>query len=132
MTADKEVSVDSPREILRIVLDKRGTECHDKMMERLKAANVFVKVHPSELVSFLVADYFETYFERDLDVLVAEFFDSRSYLTSEIQKEENLDDPAGAMKRATDFVEQIRSKRRGQPVRRGRRKSIATTANETV
>lgn len=79
-----------------------------------------------------MADYFETYFERDLDVLVAEFFDSRAYLTGEIQKDENLADPAGAMKRATDFVEQIRSKRRGQPVRRGRRKSIATNSNETV
>lgn len=132
MTAEKELSTEAPREILRIVLDKRGTECHDKMMERLKAANEFVKVHPSELVSFLVADYFETYFERDVEVLVAEFFDSRSYLTGEIQKDENLTDPAEAMKRATTFVEQIRSKRRGQAVRRGRRKSIATNTNETV
>ncbi len=102
------------------------------MIERLKAANEFVKVHPSELVSFLVADYFETYFERDMEVLVAEFFDSRSYLTGEIQKDENLADPTEAMKRATAFVEQVRSKRRGQSVRRGRRKSIVTNTNETV
>jgi hypothetical protein len=129
---DKEPSTETTRETLRIILDKRGTECHDKMLERLKAANEFVKVHPSELVSFLVADYFETYFERDIEVLVAEFFDSRSYLTGEIQSDENLADPAEAMKRATAFVEQIRSKRRGQTVRRGRRKSTVTTANETV
>lgn len=132
MTAEKDLSTEAPREILRIVLDKRGTECHDKMMERLKAANEFVKVHPSELVSFVVADYFETYIERDLDVLVAEFFDSRAYLTGEIQKDENLADPAGAMKRATDYVEQIRSKKRGQSVRRGRRKSAASNTNEAV
>lgn len=129
---DKETRPDSPRETLRIVLDKRGTECHDKMIERLKAANEFVKVHPSELVSFLVADYFETYFESDMEVLLAEFFDSRSYLTGEIQKDENLADPMEAMKRATAFVEQIRSKRRGQTVRRARRKSIATNPNETI
>lgn len=129
---EKETSVETPRETLRIVLDKRGTESHNKMMERLKSANEFVKVHPSELVSFLVADYFETYFEKDLDVLVAEFFDSRSYLTAEIQKEENLNDPANAMKHATTLLEQVRSKRRGQSARRGRRKSNATTNNETV
>jgi hypothetical protein len=128
----KETTAEAQRETLRIILDKRGTECHDKMIARLKAANEFVKVHPSELVSFLVADYFETYFERDIEVLVAEFFDSRSYLTGEIQKDENLADPADAMKRATAFVEQIRAKRRGQTVRRGRRKSSITTTNEAV
>ncbi len=129
---EHKTSTENRRETLRIVLDKRGTECHNKMLERLKAANEFVKVHPSELVSFLVADYFESYFERDLEVLVAEFFDSRSYLTSEIQKEEDLADPAEAMKRATVYVEQIRSKRRGQTVRRGRRKSTTPNANETL
>ena len=114
---------DKQREMLRIVLDKRGAECHDKMMERLKAANEFIKVHPSELVSFLLADYFETYFEQDLEVLVAEFFDSRAYLTGEIQKDENMADPTEAMKRATAFVESIRAKRREKVVRRGRQKS---------
>ncbi len=129
---EKEVSRETARETLRIVLDKRGTSCHDKMMERLKAANEFVKVHPSELVSFLVADYFETYFERDMEVLVAEFFDSRIYLTGEIEKDENHADPAEAMKRATAFIERIRSKRRGQVVPRGRRKSTAAVTDETV
>lgn len=129
---EKEISQEAPREILRIVLDKRGTECHGKMMERLKAANEFVKAHPSELVSFLVADYFDTYFERDMEVLVAEFFDSRAYLTGEIQKDENLADPAEAMKRATALVERIRAKRRGQVVRRGRRKSVVSSADETI
>lgn len=129
---DKKIDKELPREILRIVLDKRGTDCHYKLMERLKAANKFVRVHPSELVSFLVADYFETYFERDIDVLVAEFFDSRVYLTSEIQKDENLADPAEAMKRATAFVERIRAKRRGNIVRRGKLKSANLNNNEAI
>ena len=129
---DKKIDKELPREILRIVLDKRGTDCHNKLMERLKAANKFVKVHPSELVSFLVADYFETYFESDIDVLVAEFFDSRVYLTSEIQKDENLADPAEAMKRATAFVERIRAKRRGNIVRRRKLKSANLNNNEAI
>ena len=129
---DKKIIQEMPRETLRIVLDKRGTDCHNKLMERLKAANKFVRVHPSELVSFLVADYFETFFERDIDVLVAEFFDSRTYLTSEIQKDENLTDPAEAMKRATAFVERIRAKRRGNIVRRGKLKSANLNNNEAI
>lgn len=129
---DKKIDKELPREIMRIVLDKRGTDCHNKLMERLKAANKFVRVHPCELVSFLVADYFETYSERDIDVLVAEFFDSRMYLTSEIQKDENLADPAEAMKRATAFVESIRAKRRGNIVRRKKLKSANLNNNETI
>jgi len=119
----------APRESLRIVLDKRATEAHDKMLERLKAMSPFVKVHPSELVSFLVADYFATYFERDVPVVIAEFFDSRAFLTSEIVD----DDSDESLKRAMAFIEEVRGKRRGQPVRpRARKLRGNETENDAV
>jgi hypothetical protein len=67
------------KEVLRIALDNKAARDYAAMADRIKAANPCVKLHPSSFVSFLVSDFFETYFEKDMGILVAEFFDSERY-----------------------------------------------------
>ena len=63
------------KDCVRAVLDPRSSQCFWEMASRLKMAGPHVKFNTSQLLSFIVADFFATYFEKDRNVLIAEFFD---------------------------------------------------------
>jgi hypothetical protein len=107
MTNDK--GVGNEKEVLRVALDKNGASAYARMADRLKAENAHVRVYPSALVSFLVADYFATYFEKDLPLLVAQFFDSQSYYEAQLQRAKAEGDFERVMSEALMTINRIKS-----------------------
>ncbi len=105
------------KQILRVALDERATRCYFSMVEKLRGQNAFLKIHPSHFVSFLVTDFFETYFEKDIDVLVAQFFDSQGYhdkqmkLAGQGEFERVISDTLA-------HIKQVKSKARKKPTKK--------------
>ena len=106
------MSAVSTKQEQRIVLDASATHSYNLMIRALKAEMATVKVNPSQFVSFLVADFFQTYFEKDKAVLVAEFFDSDRYFDAARKKARGLDDYDDQIAAALAEVQKIKSKRR--------------------
>lgn len=115
-----ELAKGKEKEVLRVALDQEAARAYFQMAEKLKATNAHVKVQPSQFVSYLVADFFETYFEKDIDVLVAEFFDSQSFYKSETQHAKREGSFEVAMDKALTAAKRIKSKRRRKPLRNGK------------
>ncbi len=114
MTMEVTKGPKSDKEILRVALDKRATDAYRSMVERLKGASPFVKFHPSDFASFIMADFFETYFEKDIDVLMAEFFDSHGFLAAETLTSKDSEKFEESMRVALAKAEKIKSKRRNK------------------
>lgn len=109
------------KEILRVALDKQATGDFTQMAKRLKAENPHVRVQPSAFVSFLVSDFYATYFEKDLGILVAEFFDSKSYHESQLQQAKAHGDFERIMSESLDEIRRIKTKtRRGGQSRKSK------------
>jgi hypothetical protein len=119
---------------LRIVLGGAATKAYKAMVERMKAEIPTVKIQPSHFVSFLVADYIEAHFEKDMGVLIAEFFDSDSYYEAARRKAKGAPNYEEQMAKALDDALKIKAnKRRGAS--KSKKQSIKTTevkADETV
>lgn len=109
------------KEVLRIALDKRAALAFAQMASRLKAENPHIRVHPSAFVSFLVSDFCVTYFEKDLGVLVAEFFDSKSYHEAQLQQAKIQGDFESVMSSTLRAIKKIKAGARRK--RTARRKS---------
>jgi hypothetical protein len=99
---------------LRIVLDAAAAIAYEAMVLRMKEGVPTIKVQPSHFVSFLVADFFSTHFEKDMAVLIAEFFDSDAFY--ELARKELM---AAALAEA----QRIKGKRRRSRVGKGARPS---------
>ena len=108
--ANKKTDGTNEKEILRVALDDKATRAYGKMTQRLKENNHWIRFYPSELISFLVSDYFETYFEEDLEILTAAFFDSHGFINAETQKAKNGANFEVTMREALTKAEKIRSK----------------------
>lgn len=107
------------KEVLRIALDKKAAHDFAQMTTRLKAENPHIRVQPSAFVSFLVSDFFATYFERDLGILVAEFFDSKSYYEAQSQQAKAQGDFESVMSATLRAIKKIKARaRRKRSVRR--------------
>lgn len=100
------------KEILRVALDKQATQDFTKMAYRLRSENPHVKVHPSAFVSFLVSDFYETYFDKDLGIFIAEFFDSKSYHEAQLQQAKSQGDFEKVMSESLDVIRKIKAKTR--------------------
>lgn len=122
------------KEVLRVALDNQATRDYAAMADRIKAANPCVKLHPSSFVSFLVSDFFETYFEKDMGILVAEFFDSERYCDAQREKAKGKPNYEEALEVAAREAKKIKARRRRKVVRRKRQKPEAqsVSANENV
>lgn len=133
MTEDMEPKA-LEKECLRVALDRVAAQSYLNMVERLKAENTFIKIQPSQFVSFLVADFFKTYFEKDLAVLVAEFFDSDSYYESERHKARGAANYEEALETALARARAVKAKKRGNAVRKVGRppKSKAMQSDEAL
>jgi hypothetical protein len=106
------VSARLTKQELRIVLDAGATDALNMMVQALKSEIATVKIHPSHFVSFLVADFFQSHFEKDKQVLVAEFFDSDSYFDAARKKARGSDNYEEQMATALAEAQKIKSKRR--------------------
>lgn len=71
-----------------------------------------VKIHPSQFVSFLVADFFQSHFEKDKPVLIAEFFDSDTYFDAARKKARGSNNYEELMASALAEAQKIKAKRR--------------------
>lgn len=122
------------KDILRVALDGQAARNYEAMAERIKAANPCVRLHPSSFVSFLVSDFFETYFEKDLGILVAEFFDSERYCDAKREKAKGKPNYEEAIEVAAKEAKKIKARRRRKIVRRKRQKPEAqsVSVNENV
>lgn len=102
------------KEVLRVALDKAAANAYKQMTDRLRLESPFLKVHPSAFVSFLVADFCTTYFEKDMDILVAEFFDSQSYYEDQLGKAKSGNSFEETMTATLSTIKKIKSKKRGK------------------
>jgi hypothetical protein len=99
------------RELLRVALDAVAARSYSLMAQRLKAESPYVKLHPSSFTSFVMTYFYNVHFERDIDALVAEFFDSKSFLTRQIEEAGNPENALELMKKATETIEKMNLKR---------------------
>lgn len=114
MSLDKNALGSEQKEVLRVALDKAATNAYKQMTDRLKQESLFLKIHPSAFVSFLVADFCTTYFEKDLGILVAEFFDSQSFYEDQLRKEKSGNSFEQAMVQTLSTIKKIKSRKRGK------------------
>ncbi len=109
--------LDQERE-LRIVLDGAATAAYEMMVSRLKEAVSTIKVQPSHFVSFLLVDFMEAHFEKDMAVLIAEFFDSDAFYEAERKHAKGKSNYEELMADALERARKIKAKRRRKPVSR--------------
>jgi len=122
--SESKASGSGKKEILRVALDAKATQSYELMAQKLKEDSPWVKFYPSEFISFIVSDFFETYFHQDKDVLISAFFDSHGFVNSETQKAKNKTNFEEALREALSKAEKIKSKvRRRSKVRHMQDKS---------
>jgi hypothetical protein len=73
-----------------------------------------IKLYPSQVVSFLIIDFFTAYFEKDKDVFTAEFFDSDAYYESARKKAKGAPNYEDLMAKAMAEAKAIKTKKRRQ------------------
>ena len=120
------------KEILRVALDKKATQAVGAMTNKMKEANYPLKLNPSQFVSFLVHDFFETYFEKDIEVLIAAFFDSHKYLNTETQAYKGKGNYEESMRAALAKAENIRAGKRNGGHNKNRKTRQVEPKDESV
>ncbi len=100
-----------PKE-LRVVLDAESSLAYEAMVQRVKEVVPTIKVHPSQFVSFLVSDFYLAHFEKDRDVLVAEFFDSDSFYQVQRKQAKGKVNFEDLMAKALEQAQKYKSKKR--------------------
>jgi hypothetical protein len=110
---------DESRE-LRVVLDAEAASAYVSMLARMKEAVPTIKVQPSHFVSFLLVDFLEAHFERDMLILIAEFFDSDAFHEAERKLAKGTPNYEERMQAALDRGRQIKGKKRHKVVRKKR------------
>lgn len=115
------------KEVLRVALDKKATQSFLQMANRLKAESPHVRVQPSAFVSFLVSDFYATYFEKDLEILVAEFFDSKSFHEAQLQQAKAEGNFEEVMSESLVMIQKIKAKARRKKNPRRNTKSLSTS-----
>lgn len=123
------------KEILRVALDVKAAKSYALMAQRLKEYNSAVRFYPSDFISFIISDFYETYFENDLDVLVAAFFDSHGFVNAETQKAKSSGNFEEILREALSTAEKIKSKVRRKAKTKTMKDQIKlnnSSANEKV
>lgn len=113
-------------ELQRVILNPEATKSLKAMTNSLKAENRFVSFHASEFVSHLVIDFYQTYFDRDIGVYIAEFFDSESYYQEMMKHARNNGSFEEVMTNAMGEIKRIKNKKRGK---QGRKRKVTKENN---
>ncbi len=103
---------------LRIVLDGPATSAYEMMIGRMREVAPTIKVQPSHFVSFLLVDFMETHFEKDMAVLIAEFFDSDAFYESQRRLAKGKSDYEELMANALEQARKIKARRRRKILRK--------------
>ncbi len=97
---------------LRVALDAEATRSYKLMVQKLKEVVPTIKVHPSQFVSFLVSDYIVAHFEKDQDVLIAEFFDSDTFYQQQRKQAKGKPNFEELMTKVLEQAQKYKGKRR--------------------
>lgn len=122
------------KDVLRVALDSRAVQAFESMAVALKSVDPAVQFSPSELVSFIVYDFSQTYFQKDFDVLLAMFFNSQSYVKTQTKKS-NSENFEEVLREALDKARKMKLKMRKTITPKTLpepSKSIASEADEKV
>jgi hypothetical protein len=103
---------DLRRKELRVVIDAESALAYEIMVQRIKEVVPTIKVHPSQFVSFLVSDYYLAHFEKDKDILIAEFFDSDSFYQAQRKQAKGQSNFEELMVCALEQAQKYKSKKR--------------------
>ena len=71
---------------MKVVLSEEAAISFELMTKKLKETNAAVRFTPSEFVGFVLRDFHKTYFEKDFEVLLAEFFSVQTYCRQEFKR----------------------------------------------
>lgn len=119
---------DLEKEVLRVALNKKAALAFAQMANRLKAENPHIRIQPSAFVSFLVSDFFATYFEKDSGILIAEFFDSKSFYEAQLQQAKVQSDYEGVMSATVRAIRRIKAGARRKHTARRKSKPLSPKA----
>lgn len=110
---------------LRVLLDPVAQQNFETMASKLRGTEPHIKFNASQFVSFVVTDFFQTYFEKDFEVLVARFFDSKEYVASELRKAKDSSEMSQILSQSMLKVQQMDSlKNRGIKAHRRKQKTL--------
>ena len=99
---------------LRIALTAEAASVYDKMVAHLKKEMPTIKLYPSQVISFLVMDFFAAHFEKDKDIFIAEFFDSDAYYEAARKRAKGLPEYEDLMAKALAEAKSIKARKRRQ------------------
>lgn len=97
---------------LRVVLDAEASLAVEEMISILKSEMSALHIRKHQFVSFIVLNFMEAYFNKDKEVLIAEFFDSDAFHEGERQKAKGNDNYEELLEESIKLARKIRSKRR--------------------
>ena len=73
----------------RIALDEKSVEAVLSMLENIRSRQSCVKINASQLVSWIVGNFYECHFERKKDAIIESFLNRREYLLEVVKKATN-------------------------------------------
>ena len=76
----------------RVVLNSKSTDDLNYIIEDLKKDGPYMKGGPSDLVSFIISEFRQKFFEKEKAVLKNQFFDNKSYVKDRILKSKSEDE----------------------------------------
>lgn len=133
MSKSENLEIKQEKDILRVALDSEATRAFKSMEQRLTSENQHVSFHPSAFVSYLVKDFYQTYFDRDVGILVAEFFDSKSYYEEQVRQARANGNFEEVMAQAIAAIKRIKNRKRGKQGRKRKAsKQLNVSDHETV
>ncbi len=108
--SNNEAPLKAEKEVLRVALDKGAMAAYHSMIKELKRQNEFIKAPPSAFVSFLVSEFFKSHFQENIDLLVAQFFDSQSYYEAQLKAAKASSDFEETMGETLAFIKRVKAK----------------------
>jgi hypothetical protein len=94
----------------RVLLNSTAQDAVIEMIKVLKESGNFLKINPSNLVSWIVDNFKKDSFEKRKDEIIQDHFNSKEYLHNLATKIQSSDDAANILAEALQKI-QKRSKR---------------------
>ncbi len=113
--SNRETTQKVEKEVLRVALDKAAMADYHTMIKELKSRSEFVKTQPSAFVSFLVSEFFRSHFQGNIDLLLAQFFDSQSYYEEQLKNAKVSASFEETMSNALAFIKRVKAKTHRKP-----------------
>ena len=99
----------------RIVLDEKAKEAAKTMLKELGREGGFVKISPSQLISWIVVSFWEKDFAKQKGKIEKAHFNSKGYLKSMAENFNRSDDLESVLKETLKQIQPRRVKRAKNP-----------------